>query len=202
MPFVLPDSGNATGTRFGVTTLIGSLGASFNPSNNTTILGADIFADPPFGLIGTDVSAHFPCGRPPLSASRLDIFVIGSAMTLRAAAWALGGFSQAYADVSITILEWSGRPPRGPKEAPKPARLLRTISFNPTTIVNFVGPSIGVQTTINDGAPFIATASVPVSRKRIYTFIVTVSQTATCAGVAWAVSNVSYVFPPPFFAFV
>jgi len=210
MPFALPDSANMTVTPVGVTDLNRSLsGPGFDPSTNTTFLGADISADPPFGLIGTDVSAHFPCGttmqhsRPPRSASLLVITVNGSA-GISAFAWALGGFSQAYADLSITILEWEPRIQGGRWQ--KGQKLLRAIPFNPVTIVNFVVPITGLEASAPGNiSPFLAIASMPVSTNRLYSFIVTVSQTATCqsvTGFADAVSNVTYAFPPPFFQFI
>jgi hypothetical protein len=174
-----------------------------------TRIGADITAFPPLGTIATTVSAGCDLGIPPHGASMLLVTVAGTASTSRAVVQALGGYAQAHAELSITIEEW------GPKKFQVPAKLIRSITFNPTKIFDDWGVGISYQLRIDDGTPFASVAGMPVftatalppSAALSHSFLcwVNLYQFATVEGVsgyALAGSNVVYDFTPPFFTFV
>ena len=63
MPFIQPTFGGNSGSRVGVTDIWGTLNPVVGDASGTTRLAANIGAYPPFGTIGTIVTAGFSAGE-------------------------------------------------------------------------------------------------------------------------------------------
>jgi hypothetical protein len=214
MPVAQPTMGAAFGSRGGVTALNGSLMPVIAPGFATRI-GADIGALPIQGIITTSVSAGFTMGLAPAGTTMVLVTVAGTATLSRAAIEALGGYAHAHAELSITIEEWAPHfplriPSKGMPPPPRPATLVRSVTFNATKLFDDWGAGLSFQVRIDDGTPFACVAGMPISTAgiaRLHTFIgwINLNQLAEAyaeTGYAAAVSNVAFDFPPPFFAFI
>jgi hypothetical protein len=201
MPFLLPKTGTASGARDGTTGLFGSLAPVFGPTQ--TRLGANMIAYPPYGAIRTSVSASFVAGVASPGMSLLTVIVAGRATTCRAFTCALGGHSQARAELSLVVSEFDLTKPLGQGQT-KGARLSRIVGFNPTVLYDDRGYVLGYNLHISDGSPFSTVAGMRVVPGRSYEVMINLSQFALCEGVtgaAVASSNVAFDFPAVFFSF-
>jgi hypothetical protein len=199
MPFMQPTFGGNSGSRVGVTDVTGTLNPIIGDASGTTSLAANIGAYPPFGTIGTIVTAGFSAGVTPPGKSMLVVIVAGAATTARTFTQALGGYAAADAEVSITIEEWSGLRPVG--SAP---RLLRIFTSNSTRVLHDWAGVLGYQLDIQDGLPVSCAFAMPIRPLREYRCLINLVQSATCQGIsgeAVAVCNMRYNFPPVFFDF-
>jgi hypothetical protein len=210
MPFAQPNLGASAGDRVGATFLAGALAPMSSTTGSLTRLAADIGALPPFGVIGTTVSAGFSAGTPPRGASMLTVSLAGVATTSRAVIQTLGGYCRAHAELSITIEEWAPRLARQGGRVPPP-RLVNRVTFSPTKIFDDWGVVISYQLRIDDGTTFTSVAGMPVDgllaarERRSFVCWINLFQSAetqAVSGYALAVSNVQFDFPPVFFAFL
>lgn len=202
MPFVFPTMSRDYGVREGTTLVIGSL-APIVSSGVVAEIGADIVAVPPAGLIYTVVSAGFEITAP-RNASMLLVTVAGRA-GFKGLAETLGGYAHAHAELSLTIEEWVHRSARV-LGAPK---LVRKITFNPTTIFDVWAAVAGLQYPNSDEMPFTTVAGMPISTPGVteffsYTCWINIVQQADASavpGFAYAVSNVAFAIDTVFAAF-
>jgi hypothetical protein len=189
MPFVLP-----TIPFFSSTTspLTGSVnGSSALTAGGLGRLSADISADTPAGGAATTTSLGTATA---FAASAGTTFLDVTAST---ASLENGGFvvwpvasAQAYADLSIFVQEFS---PTG--------AFIRSVSGQPTVVLD-VGTSFGgVYLRINESRTRIASIHMPVVGGRRYRIWLDSFQFVNAVGTAHASSNFVYDFGPLFFVF-
>src|ERR1700686_1175236 len=192
MPFIQPTFGGNSGSRVGVTDIWGTLNPVVGDASGTTRLAANIGAYPPFGTIGTIVTAGFSAGVTPPGKSMLVVIVAGTATTARSFTQALGGYGAADAEVSITIEEWSVLTRVGGTP-----RLLRIFTSNPTKFLHDWAGGLVYQLDIQDGLPVSCAFGMPIRPIREYRCLINLVQSATCQGIsgeAVAACNVTYDF--------
>jgi len=225
MPFVTPTLSDSFGSRWGTTSVNGSL----NPTvvdGGVWIIGADIGAGPPIGVITTTTSAGFDAGLAPPGATSLIVSALG-VIDEEAQTFAAGPGNSASADagLSITIEEFeiiqklrgpdiSSTLPREratvrapiPPELAAASRLNRIRSFdnNPRDCIHIWSAALGLQYLVRTFEVVSLVFILPITPGRFYRCWFNAAQSAVChaeTGPGGARCHFFYGIDSAFFAF-